>query len=73
MASKQHGERIEELRKDIETGVKELRNSGTWQRYLDFMGRFHRFAVRVLPPLGVGRNHGFLFFHITRNVVLLEI
>lgn len=38
MASKQHGERIEELRKDIETGVKELRNSGTWQRYLDFMG-----------------------------------
>lgn len=30
MASKQHGERIEELRKDIETGVKELRNSGTW-------------------------------------------
>lgn len=61
MASKQHGERIEELRKDIENGVKELRNSGTWQRYLDFMGRFHRFAVRVLPPLGVGRNHGFLF------------
>ena len=61
MASKQHGERIEELRKDIETGVKELQNSGTWQRYLDFMGRFHRFAVRVLPPLGVGRNHGFLF------------
>lgn len=61
MADKQHRERIEELRKDIETGVKELRNSGTWQRYLDFMGRFHRFAVRVLPPLGVGRNHGFLF------------
>lgn len=44
MASKQHGERIEELRKDIETGVKELRNSGTWQRYLDFMGRFHRYS-----------------------------
>ena len=61
MASKQHGERIEELRKDIETGVKELRNSGTWQRYLDIMGRFHRFAVRVPLPLGVGRNHGFLF------------
>lgn len=61
MADRQHRERIEELRKDIETGVKELRNSGTWQRYLDFMGRFHRFAVRVLPPLGVGRNHGFLF------------
>ena len=38
MADKQHRERIEELRKDIETGVKELRNSGTWQRYLDFMG-----------------------------------
>lgn len=38
MASKQHGERIEELRKDIETGVKELRDSGAWQRYLDFMG-----------------------------------
>lgn len=34
---------------------------------------FHRFAVRVPPPLGVGRNHSFLFFHITRNVVLLEI
>lgn len=44
MASKQHGERIEELRKDIETGVKELRNSGTWQRYLDFMGRFHQYS-----------------------------
>lgn len=27
MADKQHRERIEELRKDIETGVKELRNS----------------------------------------------
>lgn len=44
MASKQHRERIEELRKDIETGVKELRNSGTWQRYLDFMGRFHQYS-----------------------------
>lgn len=44
MASKQHGERIEELRKDIETGVKELRNSGTWQRYLDYMGRFHQYS-----------------------------
>lgn len=44
MASKQHGERIEELRKDIENGVKELRNSGTWQRYLDFMGRFHQYS-----------------------------
>lgn len=33
---------------------------------------FHRFAVRVPPPLGAGRNHSF-FFHITRNVVLLEI
>lgn len=33
----------------------------------------HRFAVRVPPPLGGGRNHSFLFFHITRNVVLLEI
>lgn len=44
MASKQHGERIEELRKDIETGVKELRNSGTWQRYLDYMGRFHHYS-----------------------------
>ena len=44
MADKQHRERIEELRKDIETGVKELRNSGTWQRYLDFMGRFHQYS-----------------------------
>lgn len=34
---------------------------------------FHRFAVRVPPPLGAGMNHSFLFFHITRNVVLLEI
>ena len=44
MADKQHRERIEELRKDIETGVKELRDSGTWQRYLDFMGRFHQYS-----------------------------
>lgn len=44
MAVKQHRERIEELRKEIETGVKELRNSGTWQRYLDFMGRFHQYS-----------------------------
>lgn len=44
MADRQREEKIEELRKDIETGVEELRDSGAWQRYLDFMGRFHHYS-----------------------------
>ena len=32
-------------------------------------GVFHRFAVRVPPPLGVGRNHGITIPTLYANVV----
>ncbi len=37
-------QRIEQLRGEIAEGVEKLRDSDEWKRYLDYVGRFHRYS-----------------------------